>query len=377
VDSQKFAPVFKIAALDVKNRKRKLMGEKKKINLAQIGVGYWGRNLLRSFFRAERVGRLIAVDPSPNAQKWIRREYPTVEIGSDFDAVLADPDIQAVALATPANTHAALARKALEAGKHLFVEKPLALSAVEAQSLVQLARKKTRVLMVGHTFLYNEAVRTIRQYIQDDLLGEIYYVYSQRLNLGRVRSDVNAMWNLAPHDLSILLYWFGEMPSAVSAKGRDFLQDGIEDVVFVVLEFLKGISAHIHVSWLDPNKRRSMTLVGSKKMVVYEDTSADAKIKIYDKGITKKNLTESLGEYDNFGKFQLIQRAGDLLIPKIAFREPLREEANHFLESVASGQPPLTDGVHGLHVIQILEAAQTSLKNGGISVDVASVLPLK
>ena len=339
-----------------------------KINLAQIGVGYWGRNLLRSFFRADRIGRLVAVDPSENARKWIRREFPTTEIGSTFEAVLKDPDIQAVALATPANTHAQMARRALEAGKHLFVEKPLALTTSEAEELVALAREKNVILMVGHTFLYNGAVRTIRRYLQEDLLGRIYYIYSQRLNLGRVRTDVNAMWNLAPHDLSILLYWLGEMPVSVSAKGNDFLQDGIEDVVFMVLEFPGGISAHIHVSWLDPNKRRSMTLVGSKKMVVYEDTSADAKIKIYDKGITKKNLSQSLGEYDSFGKFQLIQRAGDLLIPKIEFKEPLREEANHFLESIATGNIPLTDGVHGLQVIRILEAAQTSLKNRGASV---------
>ncbi len=339
-----------------------------KINLAQIGVGYWGRNLLRSFFRADRIGRLVAVDPSENARKWIRREFPTTESGSTFEAALKDPEIQAVALATPANTHAQMARRALKAGKHLFVEKPLALTTSQAEELVALAREKNVILMVGHTFLYNGAVRTIRRYLQEDLLGRIYYIYSQRLNLGRVRTDVNAMWNLAPHDLSILLYWLGEMPVSVSAKGNEFLQDGIEDVVFMVLEFPGGISAHIHVSWLDPNKRRSMTLVGSKKMVVYEDTSADAKIKIYDKGITKKNLSQSLGEYDSFGKFQLIQRAGDLLIPKIEFKEPLREEANHFLESIATGNIPLTDGVHGLQVIRILEAAQTSLKNRGASV---------
>ena len=344
-----------------------------KINLAQIGVGYWGRNLLRSFFRAEKIGRLLAVDPNENARKWIRREYPTVEIGADFEKILTNPDIQAIALATPANTHFRLARQVLRAGKHLFVEKPLSLSSREAEELVALAEQKRRILMVGHTFLYNAAVRTIRGYLEQDLLGKIYYIYSQRLNLGRVRSDVNAMWNLAPHDLSILLYWLGQMPVSVSAKGKDFLQDGIEDVVFLIVDFPSGISAHIHVSWLDPNKRRSMTLVGTKKMVVYEDTSADAKIKIYDKGITKKNLGESLGEYDSFGKFQLIQRAGDLLIPKVAFTEPLREEANHFLDCVATGATPLTDGRHGLQVIRILEAAQISLHSGGIPVSVESI----
>ena len=310
---------------------------KQTINLAQIGVGYWGRNLLRSFYHSEYIGTLIAVDPSEKAQQWVKKEYPTIKIRDGFESVLKDSSVQAIVLATPANTHFALAKQALLAGKHLFVEKPLALSVKEAEELVALARLNRRILMVGHTFLYNAAVRTIKSYIEEGLLGQIYYVYSQRLNLGRVRSDVNALWNLAPHDLSILLYWFEKLPLQVSAKGDSFLQDSVEDVVFLNLDFQGGVSAHVHVSWLDPNKRRSMTLVGSKKMVVYEDTSADAKIKIYDKGITKKNIDDSLGDYDNFGKFQLIQRAGDLLIPKINFIEPLRVETNHFLESITTG----------------------------------------
>lgn len=346
---------------------------KQTINLAQIGVGYWGRNLLRSFYHSEYIGTLIAVDPSEKAQQWVKKEYPTIKIRDGFESVLKDSSVQAIVLATPANTHFALAKQALLAGKHLFVEKPLALSVKEAEELVALARLNRRILMVGHTFLYNAAVRTIKSYIEEGLLGQIYYVYSQRLNLGRVRSDVNALWNLAPHDLSILLYWFEKLPLQVSAKGDSFLQDSVEDVVFLNLDFQGGVSAHVHVSWLDPNKRRSMTLVGSKKMVVYEDTSADAKIKIYDKGITKKNIDDSLGDYDNFGKFQLIQRAGDLLIPKINFIEPLRVETNHFLESITTGKPPLTDGGHGLQVIRILEAAQKSLKSNNLPVKISGI----
>ena len=342
-----------------------------KINLAQIGVGYWGRNLLRSFFRAQHIGRLMAVDPSAAAQNWIRKEYPTIEIGASLEEVLSDSSIQAVAIATPAKTHFDLAKQVLLAGKHVFAEKPLALTSAEARELVTLAGENDHVLMVGHTFLYNAAVHTVKEYIQKGVLGDIYYIYSQRLNLGRVRSDVNAMWNLAPHDLSILLYWFDRLPTKVSAKGNSFLQDSVEDVVFMNLDFPGGMSAHIHVSWLDPNKRRSMTVVGSKKMVVYEDTSADAKIKIYDKGITKKNISDSLGDYDNFGRFQLIQRAGDLLIPKIDFVEPLRVETNHFLDSIIERRQPLTNGEHGLQVVRLLEAAQKSLKNNGIPVEVA------
>ncbi|NOY76713.1 MAG: Gfo/Idh/MocA family oxidoreductase [Calditrichaeota bacterium] len=342
-----------------------------KINLAQIGVGYWGRNLLRSFFRSEHIGTLTAVDSSSSARQWVQKEYPTIRLGSSFEAVLEDPSVQAVALATPANTHFALAKQALLAGKHLFVEKPLSLTVAEAKELVTLAEKNQRMLMVGHTFLYNAAVQTVKDYITGGMLGDIYYVYSQRLNLGRVRSDVNAMWNLAPHDVSILLYWFGQLPTRVSAKGNSFLQDGVEDVVFMNLDFPGGMSAHIHVSWLDPNKRRSITVVGSKKMVVYEDTSADAKIKIYDKGITKKNIGDSLGDYDNFGKFQLIQRAGDLLIPKINFVEPLRAETDHFLNSILTRQQPLTNGTHGLQVIRILEAAQHSLKSNNVPIEIS------
>ena len=224
--------------------------------------------------------------------------------------------------------------------------------------------------MVGHTFEYNPAVQKVKEYIKGGDLGEVYYIYSQRLNLGQVRRDVNVFWNLAPHDISIVLCWLEEEPESVSAKGVTVLQKGIEDVVFLHMKFPGGRSAHIHTSWLDPNKVRRMTVVGSKKMVVYDDTLADARVQLFDKGVDRKNLSQNLGEYDDFGKFQLIQRAGDLLIPKVDATEPLRVECAHFVECVASGKKPQTDGANGLRVVKILEAGQASLNENGIEVAV-------
>jgi predicted dehydrogenase len=261
--------------------------------------------------------------------------------------------------------HFDFARKALEAGKHVFVEKPLATTLEDAAALVDLARKNNLILMVGHTFEYNAAVQEVKKYIDRGDLGDVYYLYAQRLNLGKVRDDINAMWNLAPHDISIVLYWLGQEPVSLQARGITCLQEGLEDVVFLILNFPGGVSAHIHTSWLDPNKVRKMTVVGSKKMIVYDDTSAEARIQIFDKGIDRKNIDVNLGEYDSFAKFQLIQRAGDLLIPRVHFAEPLRTECAHFIECIEKGETPRTDGESGLRVVKILEAADASLKENG------------
>ncbi len=340
------------------------------LKLAQVGLGYWGKNLFRNFFRCQNVQELIACDQDAQTKKWLQTEYPHLKLVAEFESLLADHSLQAVVLATPADSHFRLAEKALLAGKHVFVEKPLALKEEEARRLVTLAHQQQRILMVGHTFLYNGAVEKVKSYLQEGMLGTVYYIYSQRLNLGRVRQDVNAMWNLAPHDISILLYWLDKMPVRVNAQGYTFIQPGVTDINFINLEFPHGVSAHIHVSWLDPNKRRNMTLVGSKKMIVYEDTSSDAKIRIYDKGITRKSKEQVLGEFDNFGKFQLIHRAGDLLIPKIDFREPLQVECEHFVDCVLSGQQPRTAGEQGLQVVRILTAAQKSLEQQGVPVEI-------
>ncbi len=340
------------------------------INLAVVGVGYWGPNLVRNFASQAEAELTCVCDLNEDSLEKIKRQYPAARTTSSFDDVIADPDIHAVVIALPVGLHYETTKRALQAGKHVMVEKPLCTTLAEADELNEIAKANGRVLMVGHTFEYNAAVRKLKQLIDGGELGELYYIYSQRLNLGRVRNDINTMWNLAPHDVSIILHCLEKQPTRVSAKGLIKLQDDIEDVTFMVLEFEDGLLAHIHNSWLDPNKIRTMTVVGSKKMVVYDDVSADAKIQVYDKGIDKKDISQDMGSYDDFGKFQLIQRAGDLLIPKINFVEPLRLEAQEFVGAIANGTRPLTDGENGRRVVKVLEAAQTSLKNGGVYVDV-------
>ncbi|MFP6644858.1 MAG: Gfo/Idh/MocA family oxidoreductase, partial [Candidatus Latescibacterota bacterium] len=287
-------------------------------------------------------------------------------------------DIDAIILATPADTHFELARQVLASGRSVFAEKPLARSTAECEQLIELAAQKNLVLMVGHTFEYNAAVEYVDDLICRRDLGQIYYIYSQRLNLGVVRHDVNALWNLAPHDISIALRWLKKEPVRVCARGYTYLQAGVEDVVYLDLEFDDGVAVHIHVSWLDPGKVRRTTVVGSRKMVVYDDASTEAKIQVFDKGIDREPITPdgpayaSLGEFDSFGKFQLTQRAGDLLIPKIDFTEPLKRECSHFVDCVRENRRPLTDGESGLRVVRILEAGTKSLRQGGIAVDIVT-----
>jgi predicted dehydrogenase len=337
------------------------------VGIAVVGAGYWGPNLIRNF---SAVGHLVAVVDRDEARLHKQRLlYPGVLYTTDIEEVLASDAVQGVALATPADSHYALAKKVIEAGKSVFVEKPLAQTVAECEDLIRLAAERTVVLMVGHTFEFNAAVQYVEKCIEQNELGQIYYIYSQRLNLGVVRSDINALWNLAPHDISIALRWLKKMPVRVDARGYTYLQPGIEDVVYLNMEFADGIAVHVHVSWLDPGKVRRMTVVGSEKMVVYDDASTEAKIQLYDKGIDRRGLDGSLGDFDSFGKFQLIQRAGDVLIPRIDFAEPLRSECQHFVECIVAGKKPLTDGENGLRVVKILEAASRSLAAGGASIE--------
>jgi predicted dehydrogenase len=334
------------------------------VNIALVGLGYWGPNLARNLALVKG-GRLhVICDARSEALARYAGQYPGARGTTDFEDVLADPSVDAVVLATPASTHHELAKAALLAGKHVLVEKPLATSTGDCLDLIATADAQGRTLMVGHVFLYNAAVRKIREYIDSGELGEIRYVYSQRLNLGQVRSDSNALWNFAPHDLSILGYWLRAEPIDVVARGYDFLQPGIEDVVFMTLDYPGGIGANVHISWLDPLKVRRMTVVGSEKMVVYDDVNADARVMLYDKGVTRRHADpkgQSLGRFETFGEFQLLLRAGDVLIPQVEFVEPLRVEAQHFVDSITSGTTPLTDGHEGLRVVRALEAAQRSL----------------
>jgi predicted dehydrogenase len=340
------------------------------VNLALVGLGHWGPNIARNLAIADGGHLHTVCDAVTSRTEHIGRQYPSTRATSDLESVLDDEQVDAVVLATPVDSHHELARRALLAGKHVLVEKPLAHTSAQCLELIDLAAARSLTLMVGHVFLYNAAVRRMKEYIDSGELGEIRYVYSQRLNLGQVRSDVNALWNFAPHDLSILMYWLGAEPERVIARGYSYIQPEIEDVVFVTLDFPHQVGANAHISWLDPFKVRRMTVVGSEKMIVYDDVSADARIVLYDKGVSRtrrpgNEAAQSLGTYETYGEFQLLLRAGDVLIPKIDFVEPLRVECQHFVDCIRSGDRPLTDGESGMRVVRILEAAQDSMAAGG------------
>jgi len=332
------------------------------VTLAQIGCGYWGPNLLRNFSTLQNCHVKYLVDISEERRAFVERNFPATKAISDLDTVWQDPEVVGVIIATPADSHFELARKALQSRKHVFVEKPLATKVSEVDQIGLLASERQLVVMVGHTFLYNSAVRYVKKLIDNGELGDIRYIYSQRLNLGRIRTDVDALWNLAPHDVSIIQYWLNDpTPLAVSRHGMAYVQPGIEDVVFLNITYPNMVMANIHVSWLDPQKVRKMVVVGSRKMVVYDDI-ADGKIAIVDKGIDRKALLGENMDYDRPLGTRFSYRAGDVLFPKIDLKEPLRLEAEHFLECIVDGIPPLTGVEHARNVVRILECADLGSK---------------
>lgn len=324
--------------------------------VAQIGVGYWGPNLLRNMVSNARCRVKHVVDLDAERRDYVKSLYPAVSTGDQTAEIFEDKDIEAVVIATPVATHFELARQALFSGKHVLVEKPLATRVAEVEELGRIASERNLVVMAGHTFLYNSAVRYVKRMIDGGELGDIRYIYSQRLNLGRIRSDVDALWNLAPHDVSIIQYWLGD-PSPVSIRrnGMAFIQENIEDVVFLTIAYPTKIMANIHVSWLDPRKVRAMTVVGSKKMVVYDDV-AENKIAIFDKGIDRMAVLGENMDYDNQHFPTFSHRSGDLVLPKINFREPLKVEIDHFLDCIENGTPCLTGIDHARKVLEILSS---------------------
>lgn len=329
----------------------------KMIILAQIGCGYWGPNLLRNFSAVPNCRVKYLVDTSEERRAFVKSSFPATEAVADLRQALGDAEIDGVIIATPAGTHFELAKMALEAGKHVFVEKPLATRVVEVDALAELAHASKRVVMTGHTFLYNNAVRYVRKLIETHELGEVRYIYSQRLNLGRIRSDIDALWNFAPHDVSIIQYWLGDPePVKVTRSGMAFVQRGVDDVVFLNIIYPNKVMANIHVSWLDPQKVRKMVVVGSKKMVIYDDV-ADEKVMIYDKGIDVKAKLGERMDFDRPGPMQFSHRSGDIFIPKIDFPEPLRVEAQHFVNCLQTGATPITGLAHARNVVHILEQA--------------------
>jgi predicted dehydrogenase len=328
------------------------------LKVGVIGCGYWGPNLIRNFaqMRETEVVRVADLDDSRLAR--MKELYPWLWPTKDYKEIIEDPAIDVVAVATPVHSHFKFASKALLANKHVFVEKPMAASVEEGKKLIALAEKNGKKLMVGHTFLYTSAVRKMKEIIDSGELGEIYYINSQRLNLGLFQPDINVVWDLAPHDVSMVLYLLGKEPESVTAVGASHINPAIEDVAILTMRFSESQIAFIQTSWLDPDKIRRMTVVGSKKMLVFDDVQPTEKIRIYDKGVQQPK------HYDTFAEFHYSYKYGDIVIPKIEGTEPLRTQLSHFVKCIMDDTNPLTDGDNGLQVVKILEAAQKSLDAG-------------
>jgi len=328
------------------------------IRVGVIGYGYWGPNLTRNFYEIPGSNLVALADLSEERLRQAQARYPNLVLKQNYKE-LFDLDLHAVVIATPPATHYAIAKDCLEHGLHVLVEKPLTLKSEHAEELIKIAAEKKLTLMVGHTFEYNSAVHALKKYIDSGFLGKIYYLDAARLNLGLFQRETNVLWDLAPHDISIFLYLLGKRPISIAALGKPCVFPGIYDVVYINMLFPDNISAHIHISWLDPCKIRRTTVVGSKKMVVYNDIENETKIKIYDKGV------EAPPEATNgFAEFQCNYRTGDITIPNIRFIEPLKQECQHFLDSIVNQTEPCSCGRDGLEVVKILEAAQHSLMNG-------------
>lgn len=324
------------------------------LKVAQIGVGYWGPNLLRNLVANQNCLVKTVVDLSKERRDYVKKMYPSIHVTKNSSEIFNDSTIDAIIISTPVHTHFNLVMKSLNSGKHVLVEKPMATSVSDIEHIEALANKKKLVAMVGHTFLYNTAVRYVKKLIDDGDLGKIRYIYSHRLNLGRIRTDVDALWNFAPHDVSIIQYWLDNpKPISIEKRGMAYVQDGIDDVVFLNIIYPDKIMAEIHVSWLDPQKVRCTTIIGSKKMVVYDDV-ADNKVAIFNKGIDKMAILGKDMDYDNPSGFKFNQWSGDIVYPHIEFKEPLESEIDHFIDCVANGTKCLTGTAHAKEVVRIL-----------------------
>lgn len=323
--------------------------------LAIIGAGNWGHNWVKTLATLPEVNLRWVCDLNPNLLARVRQQFPAIRTTPCFEDLLDDPDIEGVIIATMAGTHYALAEKILKAGHHVLVEKPMTLKVEEAERLHHLAREQKRILMVGHLLEYHPAVLLIKQMIETDELGQIHYLYSQRLNYGTVRRRENAWWSLAPHDISVACRLLGSSPISVHCRGQNIIQPDIADVVFATLEFPGGKLAHIHVSWLDPQKTRKLTVVGSKKMVVFDDSQTHYKVTVHEKSY-------HLTPHDIPNTDWITLREGDILCPKLEMTDPLVREARHFVQCIQKNHPPLSDGAAGLTNVRVLESGQRSLE---------------
>lgn len=336
---------------------------KKVINVGVVGLGYWGPNLVRNFRSLPDCSLKVMCDLKDERLAHLKTLYPEVEGEKSFEKLIARPDIDAVVIATAVRFHFPMAKAALLAGKHTLIEKPMAASTAECEELIDIARQKGLILMVGHTFLYSAPVRKIKEIIDNGDIGELRYISARRLNLGLFQKDINVAWDLAPHDISIILHIMRETPQSVNCRGAAHITKGIEDVTSMSLQFSKERSAIIHSSWHDPRKVREMTIVGSKRMIVYDDIAPQEKIKVFDARV------ERPPHYDTFAEFHYAYHYGDIYCPYIRQDEPLKTECQHFLDCIKAGTESLTSGKAGLEVVRILEASSQSLRNKGAPVE--------
>lgn len=341
----------------------------RQVNVGIVGLGYWGPNLVRNFSSVQDCSVKAVCDKNPRRLDHIGRLYPAVKGLAEYEEMVSDPGIDAIVIATPAPLHHSLGRRALENGKHVFVEKPMAMTCAECHDLVCLAESRGLTLMVGHTFLYSPPVRKIKEIVANGDIGSICYISSRRLNLGLFQKDLNVVWDLAPHDISIICYIMGESPNALNCQGHAHLTPHVEDVSNMTLYFPAGGFATIQNSWLDPRKVREMTIVGTRRMIVYDDLEPLQKIRIYDVRV------ETPPHYDTFAQFQFSYHYGDMYAPRIEQEEALKVECSHFVDCIRSRGRPLSSGVEGRDLVCVLEAASRSLKSDGSRVAVNYALP--
>lgn len=328
------------------------------IGIAVVGYGYWGPNIVRNFQEIEGAQVLVCCDLDEQRLAKVKQKYPSIRVTTDYEEILNDPKVDAVAIVTPVVTHYKFARAALEHGKHVLVEKPMAASVAEAEKLIELAAKHHLILMVNHTFIYTGAVRKMKEIIEKGDLGDLYYFDSVRINLGLIQRDVNVLWDLAPHDVAILGYLVNEPPVSVCANGACHTGNGIEDIAYLTVYFNSGLIAHFHNNWIAPAKIRTILVGGSKKMILYDDMEASEKIKVYDKGIEVASTEAAHNALISY-------RLGDMWAPRLEQTEALRLVASEFVDSIESGRRPVTDGISGLNVVRILEASEMSIKRRG------------
>ncbi|NJL04208.1 MAG: Gfo/Idh/MocA family oxidoreductase [Chloroflexaceae bacterium] len=336
------------------------MSEKPTLGIGVCGCGYWGMNYVRIFSELPDTEVIAVCDQDPARLQAVQQRFPTVKLCTNMNELLQMDAIQAVVISTQASAHVGVAEQSLKAGRHLLVEKPITTTADDARHLMQLAEQENLILMVGHTFMYNAGVRKVKEYL--DQTERIYYMYARRTNLGPIRRDVNALWDLAPHDVSIFNFFMGTSPEWVSAVGANVLLNDRADVGFVALGYPDGVVGHIHVSWADPNKVREVVVVSSDRRIVFNDVNPQEMVRIFEKGVTVKDQAESYGEHN------LLMRDGDIISPRIEPSEPLKNQCKHFVECVMTGTHPQTDAQAGLDVVRVMQAIDRSLERNGAPV---------